>query len=156
MRNRTSLSGGFTPCRHLRPFSGRELIQSGDGDHLMNETRRKPTTGTRCPTLSFVYPVMVVGLIKVLRHKADLNCRPDGLQSNTPTTIPTKSEDQLYPGSSRGDLLPVGGSSAKTSPPRVGHPRGARKANNMTDRTSARLPKLRPGLDLLCLLSQCA
>ena len=49
-----SLSGAFTPCRYLRPFSGREhnyqLIQSGD-DCLMNETRRKPTTGTRCPTL---------------------------------------------------------------------------------------------------------
>ena len=27
-------------------------IQSGDGDYLMNETRRTSTTGTRCPTLS--------------------------------------------------------------------------------------------------------
>ena len=27
------------------------LIQSGDDDYLMNETIRKPTTGTRCPTL---------------------------------------------------------------------------------------------------------
>ena len=50
-------SGGFTPCRHLRPSSGRErrvlqLIQSSDVDDLMNETRRKPTTRARCPTLS--------------------------------------------------------------------------------------------------------
>ena len=28
-----------------------KLIQSGDDDYLMNETRRTPTTGTRCPTL---------------------------------------------------------------------------------------------------------
>ena len=39
-----------------RPSLGREhtviaLIQSGDDDYLMNETRRKPTTATRCPTL---------------------------------------------------------------------------------------------------------
>ena len=51
-----SLSGGFTPCRHLRPSSGQEhtvieLIQSGDDDYLMNESRRKPTTLTQCPTL---------------------------------------------------------------------------------------------------------
>ena len=50
-----SLSGSFTLCRHLRPSSGREhtlvLIQSGDDDYLINETMRKPTTGTRCPTL---------------------------------------------------------------------------------------------------------
>ena len=45
------LSGGFTPCRHLRPSSGREHIQSGDDDYLMNETRRKPTTGRQSPTL---------------------------------------------------------------------------------------------------------
>ena len=32
------LSGGFTPCRHLRPSSGREhTIQSGDDDYLMKE-----------------------------------------------------------------------------------------------------------------------
>ena len=36
------LSGGFEPCRHLRPPSGREhtvvlLIQSGDDDYLMIE-----------------------------------------------------------------------------------------------------------------------
>ena len=32
------LSGGFTPCRHLRPSSGREhAIQSGDDDYLMKE-----------------------------------------------------------------------------------------------------------------------
>ena len=39
------------PCWHLRPSSGRDIvIQSGDDDSLMNETR-KTTTGTRCPTL---------------------------------------------------------------------------------------------------------
>ena len=49
--------GGFTPSRHLRPSSGREyiqsytLIQSGDDDYLMNETRRKPTTGRQSPSL---------------------------------------------------------------------------------------------------------
>ena len=50
-----SLSGGFTPCRHLRPSSGREdtviTIQSGGDDYSMNETGRKPTTGTRYLTL---------------------------------------------------------------------------------------------------------
>ena len=45
------LSGGLTPCRHLRPSSGRELIQAGDDDYLMNKTRRKPTTGTGCAAL---------------------------------------------------------------------------------------------------------
>ena len=49
------LSEGFTPCRHLRPSSGQEhtvvwLIHSGDDDYLMNETRKKPTTRTGCPT----------------------------------------------------------------------------------------------------------
>ena len=44
-----SLSGGVTPCRHLRPSSGQEhtvvkVFHSGDDDYLMNETRRKPTT----------------------------------------------------------------------------------------------------------------
>ena len=44
------------PCRHLRPSSGREhtivqLIQSSDDDYLMNETRRKPTTGRQSPSL---------------------------------------------------------------------------------------------------------
>ena len=48
--------GGLTPCRHLRPSSGREhtivqLIQSGDDDYLMNETRRKPTTRRQPPSL---------------------------------------------------------------------------------------------------------
>ena len=52
-----SLSRGFTPCQHLRPSSGREhtivLIQSGDNDYLelVNETRRKPTTGRQSPSL---------------------------------------------------------------------------------------------------------
>ena len=69
-----SLSGSFTPSRHLRPSSGWEHtviyltgIQSGDNDYLMDETRRKPTTGTQCPgtgtdttghTKAFDYPVM--------------------------------------------------------------------------------------------------
>ena len=52
----SSLSEGFPPCRRLRPSSGGEhtviqLIHSGDDDYLMNETRWKPTTETRCPTL---------------------------------------------------------------------------------------------------------
>ena len=51
-----SSSGGFTPSRHLRPSSGREhtivqLIQSGDDDYLMNETRRKLTTKRQSPSL---------------------------------------------------------------------------------------------------------
>ena len=54
------------PVGIFRPSSVREhtvvkLIQSGDGDYLMNETRGKPTTGIRCPTLrgmgSFICPV---------------------------------------------------------------------------------------------------
>ena len=50
------MSGGFTPCRHLKPSSGREhtiveLIQSGDDDYLMNEIRRKPTTRRQSPSL---------------------------------------------------------------------------------------------------------
>ena len=37
----------------MRPSSGREhtLIQSGDDDYWMNETRRKPTTGRQSPSL---------------------------------------------------------------------------------------------------------
>ena len=71
MGRRVSLSGGFKSKTYH--------IQSGDDDYLMNETRRKPTTGTRCPTLlisgtgsfimssrtdtaghtkTFIYPVM--------------------------------------------------------------------------------------------------
>ena len=68
-----SLSGGFTSCRHLRPSSGRAK--------------------------AFIYPVM--GEVKVLRHKADLNRRPVGPQSNTPTIRPQwppKLKVQLYPG----------------------------------------------------------
>ena len=48
------LSGGFTPCCHLRPSSGREHSLSSTFNpwwFLMNETRRKPSTETRCPTL---------------------------------------------------------------------------------------------------------
>ena len=32
------------------------LIQPGNDDYLMNETRRKPTTGTQCPTLFARWP----------------------------------------------------------------------------------------------------
>ena len=54
--NGLSLSGGFTPSRHLRPSLGREhtivyLIQSGDDDYSMEETRRKPTTGRQSLSL---------------------------------------------------------------------------------------------------------
>ena len=52
---RSWLSGGFTPCRHLRPSSGREHTIVTYSvlllDYLMNETRRKPTTGRQSPTL---------------------------------------------------------------------------------------------------------
>ena len=80
------------PCRHLRPSSGGRTyncitIQSADDDYLMNETRRKPTTGTRCPTLfeyrTFICPV--AQKFKVLRHKADSNRQS---ASNTPVTGP--------------------------------------------------------------------
>ena len=83
----------------LRPIASRsslgrehrvvQLIQSGgDDDYCMNETGRKPTTGTRCPTVfykwhgifympsrtdtaghtkAFIYPVMDHwGKVKVL------------------------------------------------------------------------------------------
>ena len=43
------MSGGFTASKAENLQS--EGIQSGDDDYLMNETRRKPTTGTLCPTL---------------------------------------------------------------------------------------------------------
>ena len=102
----------------IRPSSGREhnysritYMQSGDDDdYLMNESSRKPTTGTRCPTLfdkwdgifympsradtaghakAFIYPVMDHrGEVKVFRHKTDSNRRPVSPQSNTPTTRP--------------------------------------------------------------------
>ena len=52
------LSGGFTPSRHTRPSTGIEhriaqLIQSGDDDYSMNETRRTPTTGRQSPSLFY-------------------------------------------------------------------------------------------------------
>ena len=51
-----SLSGSFTPCRHLRPSSGREhtyshITYSLRWWWLPNETRKKHTTETGCPTL---------------------------------------------------------------------------------------------------------
>ena len=52
-----SLSEGLMPFQHLRPLSGRDHIQSYNLFipvvmiiYLMKETRRKPTTGIRCPT----------------------------------------------------------------------------------------------------------
>ena len=48
-RSDLSLSGGFMPCQHLRPRTySHNLFRPV---MMMNETRRKPTTGTRCPTL---------------------------------------------------------------------------------------------------------
>ena len=38
-----------TPLTQILGFA--QEIQSSDDDNLINETRRKPTTGTRCPTL---------------------------------------------------------------------------------------------------------
>ena len=110
--NSLSLSGGFTPCRHLRPSSGREiLIRSGDDDYLMNETvggSLPPThdallfslggtgssinmpsrTNTVGPTKAFDYPVMGHWGVKLLRYEADSNRRPVGPQSTTLTTRP--------------------------------------------------------------------
>ena len=51
-----SLSGGFyaqsasEAIFKARTYS-RKIIQSGDDDYLMNETRRKPTTGRQSPSL---------------------------------------------------------------------------------------------------------
>ena len=46
----------FMPSQHLRPSSGREhtivqLIQSGDDDYSMNETRKQTTIGRQSPSL---------------------------------------------------------------------------------------------------------
>ena len=64
--------------------------------------------------------------VKVPRHEANSNRRPVGPQSNTPTTRPQwppKSEYQIYPGSSTGEIFSLlRGSLASTAPPRVGHP----------------------------------
>ena len=35
----------------FRARTQKKLIESGDDDYLMNETRRKPTTGRQSPTL---------------------------------------------------------------------------------------------------------
>ena len=117
----------------------------------MNETRRKPTTGTRCPALfekwhgifyvlsrtdtaghtkAFIYQVMdhwgeSQGALTQGRCG-----RPVGPQSNTPTTRPRWPPEvgrSIIPRvlNGGGDLLPIGGSSAKTAPPHVGHPQGA-------------------------------
>ena len=45
-------SGGFTPCRHQDHLQGENshiTYSVRDDDYLMNETRRKATTGTACP-----------------------------------------------------------------------------------------------------------
>ena len=81
--SKRSLSGGVTPCPHLRPSSGGEhtiikLIQSGDDDYLMNDELGGNLTLGHYPTLkwyaifyipsrtntaghskAFEYPVMV-------------------------------------------------------------------------------------------------
>ena len=72
------LSAGFTPCRHLRPSSGREhtfveLIQSGDDDFLMifYVPSRTDTTG-HIPRPLFAQSWTTVhgggGGVKVLWH----------------------------------------------------------------------------------------
>ena len=108
-----SLSGGFTPCRYLSSSSGREYVQSYNlFSPMMMITWIKlrenllpgPTlfdtwhgifymascTDTAWHTKAFDNPVMdhLGGGVKALRHKADLNRRPVGRQSNTPTTRP--------------------------------------------------------------------
>ena len=84
--------------------------------------RRKPTTGTRCPTLfdkwhgifyipsrtdtaghtkAFIYLVMDHWVeVKVLWHETDSNRRPVGPQSNTPTTRPR------WPATVGGSIIP--------------------------------------------------
>ena len=140
-----SLSGGFTPC--LRSSSEPEhtvvlLIQSSEDDYLMNETRRKPTTRTQCPTLfcgtgSFTCPVVqtqldiqrplftqswITGMkVKVLRHKAYIfeppNCQSTVEHANHQTTMTAPSRRiNFTPGSQRGDLLPIKGIVCNNSP----------------------------------------
>ena len=138
---RLILSEDFTSCRSLRPSSGRQhtvvyLIQSGDDDYLMNETRMEPTTGTRYPSLFdkwhriFLYmPSRIDTAVhtKVFIYgpqswttggKSKCSCtrqiRTADLTVHSRTRQPPDHDDhpesqyQLYPGSSRGDLPPIG------------------------------------------------
>ena len=104
-----------------------QLMQSGDDDYLMNETRRKPSTGTRCHTLmisgmgSFICPAPY-GLYLASHGPLEGKSKCSGTRQIRTTDLSVhsqtrqapahddrpKSEDQLYPGSSTvGDLLPV-------------------------------------------------
>ena len=139
------LSGSFTPCRHLRPSSGREhtillLIQSGD-DYLMNETRRTPTTGRQSPSLFdkwhgiFSMPSRIDTAVHtkgcdypVAEHWGKPKCSNIGSQSNALPTEPSRlpPEDHMTPGPQQGGTSPNWGDSwSKTAPPREGHPHGA-------------------------------
>ena len=113
----------------------------------MNETRRKPTTGTRCPTLfhkwhgifympshtdtaghtkALIYPVMDHrggSQSALARGRFEPpTCRSTVEHANHQTTMTTPSRRiSDIPGPQGGGLLLIGGSSAKTAPPRVGH-----------------------------------
>ena len=76
-------------------------------------------TGTAAQTKAFIY-------------KADSNRRRVGPQSNTPTTRHHPKLEDQYPGSSTGGPSPYWGMWAKTAPPRVGHPQGARSSLKST------------------------
>ena len=109
--------------------------------------RRKPTTGTRCPTLfdkwhgilykpsctdtaghtmSFDYPVMddwgESQSTPAQGRFETPTCRSTVEHAIHQTAITAPSQRINYTaGPQRGDLLPIGGPSAKTAPPRVGH-----------------------------------
>ena len=129
-------------------------VRYNDG-YLINECRRKPTTGTRCPTFfdkwhrnfymtsrtdtdghtkAFLPSYGSPGGVKVLWQKAHSNRRPLGPHYSRTRQPPDhddrpKSEDQLprvLNGGGGGVLPRGGGSSAKTAPPRAGHPQEAR------------------------------
>ena len=100
------LSGGFTPCRHLRHLSQNLFsavmmitwrmklagnLPPGHDALLFDEWHgifyMPSRTDTARHTKAFVYPVMDHwGNVKVLRNKVVSNRRPVGPQSNTPTT----------------------------------------------------------------------
>ena len=98
-------------------------------DYLMNKTRRtlppghdallfkkkwhgifymSSRTGMAGHTKAFIYPVMVHWGKSVLWRKADLSVHSQTCQPPDHEDHP-KMEDQLYLGSSMGDLLPIGG-----------------------------------------------
>ena len=94
-----------------------------------------------CGIGSFIYPVAQTwlanealylpshgglggGEVKVHRHKADLNCRPVGAQSNTPATRPRwppQVEGSIIPRVLKGggNLLPIGGDCLGKEPSHV-------------------------------------